>query len=180
MQLTFHNNQLKIDNGDHYFIGLTNKQDFPTIISENYEDIITKSFDNFSDENTTISHIINDNQYIINFKYNCKPLNISEEIRIDLVKHIKDFKDYMNERIERLENENVLIKKNLSELANIVLKNNTEEAEEEAEEEVVDETEDEEESEVPIVQTTVKGKATVSTKSVSTSKNNIKSKITKS
>ena len=124
MQLTFTNNELKVDDGPNYYIGNIKKEDFPSFISEKYEDIILKSFDNFSDENTTITHDINDNKYIITYKFNYKLLNISEEIKIDLVKHIKGFNDYTNERIRYLEHDIDVIKNDLLKFKNLLIQYN--------------------------------------------------------
>ena len=126
MQLTYNNNKLKIDNGDHYYIGIVNKDDFPGIISNDYEDIIMKSFNNFSDDTTTVKHEIVDNMFIIDFKFNCKPLKIYEVIKIKINKHDKDFKDYIIERIEKLENDNNELKIKLSELSIKITKKNKE------------------------------------------------------
>ena len=124
MQLTFTNNELKVDDGPNYYIGNIKKEDFPSFISENYEDIILKSFDNFSDENTTITHDINENKYIIIYKFNYKLLNISEEIKIELVKHTKNFNDYTNDRIRYLEHDINIIKNDLLKLKNILIQHN--------------------------------------------------------
>lgn len=142
MQLTYNNNKLKIDNGDHYYTGIINQNDFPSIISNDYEDIILKSFDNFSDDNTNITHNILEDLFTIDFKFNCKPLKISEIIKIKLTKHEKDYKDYTNERIEKLENENKEMKIKMAELASILLKKDDTEEDEE-EEDAEDEEKDE-------------------------------------
>jgi len=119
MQLTYNNNKLKIDNGDHYYLGIINKDDFPDIISNDYEDIIVKSFNNFTNETTNISYNIVDDNFIIYFEYNSKPLKFSESIKIKISRFDKDFKDYINERIEKIENENKEIKMKLAELIGI-------------------------------------------------------------
>jgi len=161
MQISYNNNTLKIDNGDHYYIGQVDKTMFPEIISNDYEDIIEKSFNYFSDDNTTIKHTITEQQYIIDFKFVCKPLKISEIIKINITRKDKDFKDYIIERIEKLENENKELKTKLYELATIVLK--TQESEENLLEE--EEEEEEEEDESKFVTQTIKAKtAIISTK----------------
>ena len=124
MQLTYNNNQIKIDNGDHYYIGLIKKESFPENLRSDFEDIIEKSFINFSDDNYTVIHSLSEDnkEYIIDFKFICKPVTIKELIKINLTRHDKDFKDYINERIEKLENENVLLKERIAELESIVPK----------------------------------------------------------
>jgi hypothetical protein len=69
MQITYKNNELKIDNGDNYYIGQVTKTIFPEIIANDFEDIIYKSFNDFSDDNTTIKHTITEKEYIIDFKF---------------------------------------------------------------------------------------------------------------
>jgi hypothetical protein len=170
MPITYNNNELKIDKGDHYYIGQVNKTMFPEIIANDYEDIIEKSLNDFSDDNTTIKHTITEQQYIIDFKFVCKPLKISEIIKVNITRKDKDFKDYVIERIEKLENENKELKTKLSELATIVLKTQ-EDSEDSSEEEDKDDDDDDEEDEEPdeskFVTQTIKGKSTlVSTKPV--------------
>jgi len=172
MQLTYNNNQIKIDNGDHYYIGLIKKELFPENLRSDFEDIIDKSFINFSDDNYTVIHSLSDDhkEYIIDFKFICKPVTIKELIKINLIRHDKDFKDYINERIEKLEKENVLLKEKVSELAGILLKKDEEEKEEENDEEEEEEEEDEEKSEQeqsePEETKYIKGKAVTKTKIV--------------
>ena len=157
MHITYNNNELRIDNGDHYYIGQVTKTMFPEIISNDYEDIIEKSFNDFTDETTTIKHTITDQQYIIDFKFVCKPLKISEVIKINITRKDKDFKDYVIERIEKLENENKELKIKLAELATIVLK--SEDSTNDDDEE--DEDDEEEPDESKFVTHSVKGKAFV-------------------
>jgi hypothetical protein len=170
MQITYNNNELKIDKGDHYYIGAVSKELFPEIIANDYEDIIEKSLNNFSEDNTTISHTITEQQYIIDFKFVCKPLKIFEIIKINITRKDKDFKDYVLERIEKLEIENKELKTKLSELATIVLKtqeSSDEEDDDEDKDEDEDEDEDEEPDESKFVTKSIKGKSTVvSTKPV--------------
>jgi hypothetical protein len=149
MQLTYNNNQIKIDNGDHYYIGLIKKESFPENLRSDFEDIIDKSFINFSDDNYTVIHALSDDykEYVIDFKFICKPVTIKELIKINLIRHDKDFKDYINERIEKLEKENFLMKEKISELAGILLKKDDEDDEDEEGEDEEEEAEDEKESE---------------------------------
>jgi hypothetical protein len=150
MQLNYNEekNQLKIDNGDHYYFATVTKNDFPSIISDDYIDIIKKSFDNFSDENTSVKHNLTEDSYVINFDYNCKPIKISEIIKIKIVRHEKDFKDYTNERIEKLELKIVELSAGISKIATM-LENKiiTTESEDKNEIEVESEEEEEEDSE---------------------------------
>jgi len=164
MHKTYNNNELKIDNGDHYYIGQVSKTIFPEIIANDYEDIIEKSLNDFTDETTTIKHTITEKEYIIDFKFVCKPLKISEIIKINITRKDKDFKDYVMERIEKLENENKELKIKLAELATIVLKTQEEDEEEDEDDE---EEEEEEPDESKFVTSAIKGKSTVvSTKPV--------------
>jgi hypothetical protein len=151
MHLTYNNNQIKIDNGDHYYIGFIKKELFPENLRSDFEDIIDKSFTNFSDDNYTVLHSLSDDnkEYIIDFKFICKPVTIKELIKINLIRHDKDFKDYINERIEKLENENILLKEKVSELASILLKRDTEDEEEEDDDGEEEEEEEEEKESEP-------------------------------
>lgn len=162
MYITYHNNELKIDNGDHYYIGQVSKTLFPEIIANDYEDIIEKSLNDFSNDNTTIKHTITEQQYIIDFKFVCKPLKISEVIKVNITRKDKDFKDYVMERLEKLEKENKELKTKLSELATIVLKTQEDSDESSQEDEKEEEEEDDEEpDESKFVSQSIKGKSTI-------------------
>jgi len=165
MPITYKNNELKIDNGDHFYIGEVTKKMFPEIIANDYEDIVEKSFNDFSDDTTRIKHTITEQEYIIDFKFTCKPLKISEIIKINITRKEKDFKDYIIERIEKLESENKELKIKLSELATIVLK-----TQEHSEETIHEDDEDDDNNEIDelkFVSPEIKGKTTiVSSKSI--------------
>ena len=122
MQITYNNNNLKIDNGDHYYIGIVTKELFPPIIADNYDTIIKKSFENFSDEVSSIKSTILDSKYIIDFKFNSRLINVSEKVEIPITKYDKDYRDYINERIQKLESDNKELKNKLVELSTIILK----------------------------------------------------------
>ena len=157
MQYTLKNNIIKIDNGDHYYTGEVNDYMFPEEIRDNYVEIINQSFENFSDDKTSITLTNNfddDNcQITIEFQYKVKPFSFKRSIVIPVFYHLKDFKDYTNERIEKLENEI----SSLKELITVLMeeKNNNsnkidDEEEEEEEEEDEEEEDEEEEEERPI------------------------------
>jgi len=164
MHITYFNNTLKIDNGDHYYTGQVTKSIFPESIADEFEDIIVKSFDDFSDDNTNIKHIINETEYIIEFKFISKLLKLSETIKINIFRKEKDFKDYINERIEKLEKDNQELKDKMAELVAIILKKNEES--EESEQSEKDDDEDDEPEETKFVSAIVKGKASISSKNV--------------
>jgi hypothetical protein len=105
MLFTYSNNTIKIDNNDHYFIGKVDKSIFPEIIREEYEEIIQKSFDNYVNIDMSVENVFQDphQEYVINFSYHSKPIFFNTSIKIPLEKHQKDFKDYMNERMVKLE-----------------------------------------------------------------------------
>ena len=75
MQLTYNNNQIKIDNGDHYYTGLIKKESFPENLRSDFEDIIEKSFNDFSDDNYTVIHSLSEDNKspiilcFLSFKY---------------------------------------------------------------------------------------------------------------
>jgi len=56
MLFTYSNNVLTIDNNDHYFRGYVDKSSFPEIIKGEYEEIIEKSFNNYSNNEMSIEN----------------------------------------------------------------------------------------------------------------------------
>jgi len=106
MHFKIKNDTLVIDEDDHYWTGIINQYDFPEEIRENYLDIIEKSFDNFIDEEYSVTRNFEDtSKYVINFHYKSKPFSFKRNIEIPMMLKNKDFKDYTNERIEKLEEE---------------------------------------------------------------------------
>ena len=95
--------QIIIDNEDHYFVGDVGQNLFPEVIRDSYEDIILRSFNGHVDESTKIAHTFENDIYKILFDFNCKPLIFQTVVDIQMVKHQKDYKDYMNERVSKLE-----------------------------------------------------------------------------
>jgi hypothetical protein len=154
MQFSYKNNLLKIDNGDHYYTAEVKQEMFPEEIRDNYEEIIEQSFINYSDATYSVSHEFNnfdkDNNIIsITFNFTQKPFTFKRLIEFKMIYHLKDYKDYTNERIEKLEASNIELKNMVEELKskidNLLLnKNDTEEEEDEEEEE------EEEEEVVPV------------------------------
>jgi hypothetical protein len=105
MQYSIKDDQLKVDFGDHYYKGSISSDYFPEEIRDNYLDILQKSFENFIDEEYSVIKNFDDKtKYIINFHYKSKPFSFKRVIEIPMLKVEKDFKDYTNERIEKLEN----------------------------------------------------------------------------
>jgi hypothetical protein len=171
MHFKIKNDTLIIDEDDHYWTGIINQFDFPEEIRDNYLDIIEKSFDNFINEEYSVTRNFEDPSkedttiYIINFHYKSKPFSFKRTIEIPMMLKNKDFKDYTNERIEKLEEE---IKKlhetfqtlqlNIDKKIEMLQVDKEEEEVEEGEEEVEEEgeegeeeeEEEEEEVEVPI------------------------------
>jgi hypothetical protein len=148
MLFTYSNNVLKIDNNDHYFCGKVDKSSFPEIIKEEYEEIIKKSFNNYSNNEMSIENEFIEpyEEYKINFSYHSKPIFFNASIIISLEKHQKDFKDYMNERMVRLEEHVVKLEEQIKEL-NIKLEPNKSKIEYEKDSEIEDSSEEEEEEE---------------------------------
>jgi hypothetical protein len=106
MHFKIKNDTLIIDEDDHYWSGIINQFDFPEEIRDNYLDIIEKSFDNFIDEEYSVTRNFEDTtKYVINFHYKSKPFSFKRSIEIQMTLKNKDFKDYTNERIEKLEEE---------------------------------------------------------------------------
>ena len=156
MLFTYSNNVLTIDNNDHYFRGKVDKSSFPDIIKEEYEEIIKKSFNNYSNDEMSIENNFIEpyEEYIINFSYHSKPIFFKASIIISLEKHQKDFKDYMNERMEKLEEQikflnNKVIEQELliNKLEEKISKQPNEEPEYQPDSEIEDSSEEEEEEE---------------------------------
>ena len=155
MQMTLKNNNLKIDNGDHYYTGEISPEMFPEEIRDNYEEIVNQSFENYSDDKYSVSIIntcdLKNPSFTINFQYNVKPFTFKRNIIIPVVYHLKDFQDYTNERIEKLDNEVA----NLKSMVESLLNKNI--IEDETESDVEYEEEEEEEEEEKITAVIVKG-----------------------
>ena len=115
MQFSYKNNILKIDNGDHYYTTDIKQEMFPEEIRDNFEEIIEQSFINYSDTTYNVTHEFNNfnnennnfnkenNIFTIFFNYLQKPFSFKRIIEFKMNYHMKDFKDYTNERIEKLE-----------------------------------------------------------------------------
>jgi hypothetical protein len=162
MLFTYSNNVLKIDNNDHYFYGNVDKSSFPDIIKEEYEEIIIKSFTNISNNEMDISKIFIEpyNEYIIKFLYHSKPIFFETSIIIPLERHQKDFKDYMNERMVKLEEQILILSIKLESVSSNLInkkkefaieKENKEENNDSDEEDDSDEEEEEEEEKEIII-----------------------------
>lgn len=152
MLFTYSNNVLTIDNNDHYFRGNVDKSSFPEIIKEEYEEIIEKSFNNYSNNEMSIENEFIEpyEEYKINFSYHSKPIFFKAFIIISLEKHQKDFKDYMNERMVRLEEQIEFLNNKVKEqelIINSKLTNKSKEIEYEKDSETDNSSEEEEEEE---------------------------------
>jgi hypothetical protein len=104
MLFTIKDNLLKIDMGDHYYQGKIIQDLFPEEIKDNYIDILQNSFIDYVDDDYSVTKNFDDkNYYVINFSFKAKPFSFKRKIEIPVTIHEKDFKDYTNERIEKLE-----------------------------------------------------------------------------
>ena len=156
MLFTYSNNVLKIDNNDHYFCGKVDKSSFPEIIKEEYEEIIEKSFNNYSNNEMSIENEFIEpyEEYKINFSYHFKPIFFKASIIISLEKHQKDFKDYMNERMVKLEEQIEFLNNKVKEqelIINSKLTNKSKEIEYEKDSETDNSSEEEEEEKEEII-----------------------------
>ena len=107
MHFSYNNNIIKIDCGPYYYAGSATKDRFPKELKDNYEDIINKSFDNYEDEYYSITHSFdekNSSIYSIHFNYFKEPIKMEHTIVIFMTHYLKDYKDYTNDRFEKLEN----------------------------------------------------------------------------
>ena len=162
MIFTYSNNVLTIDNNDHYFRGKVDKSSFPDIIKEEYEEIIKKSFNNYSNNDMSIENEFSEpyEEYKINFSYHSKPIFFNASIIISLEKHQKDFKDYMNERMVKMEEQILILSIKLESVSSNLInkkkefaieKENKEENNDSDEEDDSDEEEEEEEEKEIII-----------------------------
>ena len=103
MQFNYNKSTLKIDNGDHYYTALVTEEMFPEEIRDNFEEIIQQSFNNYSDTQYSVTHSFENNTFTIHFNYKVKPFTFKRNVVINMDHHLKDYKDYTNERIEKLE-----------------------------------------------------------------------------
>ncbi len=122
---------LKIDNGDHYYLGIVKQSDFPNDI-KNYIEVVEKSLIGFTDSHEKIlSSIItpcDENKilkYMIdyNISYGSFTRSFTVEIKMDF--NQKEQMDYINERFALLEthiklinDENSNLKKQIKEISN--------------------------------------------------------------
>lgn len=145
MHYTYEKDSIKIDDDDHYFIGKVDKQQFPEVIREDFEDIIEKSFNDYQDNNMTIKHNFNEDSlnYTIEFSYHQKPIFLTSTIQITMERHDKDFKDYMNERVQKLEAQVATLTQKLESLSSNLIDDNKSEKEESVNEESEDDSEEE-------------------------------------
>lgn len=163
MLFTIKDNLLKIDMGDHYYQGKIIQDLFPEEIKDNYIDILQNSFIDYVDDDYSVTKNFDDkNCYVINFSFKAKPFSFKRKIEIPVTKHEKDFKDYTNERIEKLE---TLVNKLFQEVESLKLskdnlikvedEDNIEESE--VEESEVEESDDDSQVEDIQIPITVKG-----------------------
>lgn len=161
MHYTLKNNTIKIDMGDHYYSGEVIPEMFPEEIRDNYLEIVEQSFNDYSDDQCSVSHLFENKEYIINFTYKSKPFCFKRNIKITMEQTMKDFRDYTNERIESLENQIEQLKKLVFELKDekmalqIIRDSNSEDEDEDEEEE--DEEEEDKREPVNTKATIVKG-----------------------
>jgi len=158
MLFTIKDNLLKIDMGDHYYQGKIIQDFFPEEIKDNYIDILQNSFIDYVDDDYSVTKNFDDkNCYVINFSFKAKPFSFKRKIEIPVTKHEKDFKDYTNERIEKLE---TLVNKLFQEVESLKLsKDNLIKVEDEDnnEESEVEESDDDSQVEDIQIPITVKG-----------------------
>jgi hypothetical protein len=127
--------QITIDNDDHYFVGPVDPDIFPSMIRNKYEDIIAKSFTEYTDSSMKISHEFDESVYKIIFNFNSDLLVFNEVIKIPIERVQKDYKDYINERITRLEDKLSSLSTKLENVVLSVSKQQEETSEEEVSEE---------------------------------------------
>jgi hypothetical protein len=156
MLYTLKNNTIKIDMGDHYYSGEVIPEMFPEEIRDNYLEIVEQSFNDYSDEQCSVSHLFENKEYIINFTYKSKPFCFKRTIKITMEQTMKDFRDYTNERIEGLENQIAELKQMVIELKDekfalqMIRDTNSEDEDDDEEEDEEEDDEEKEEEKEPV------------------------------
>lgn len=135
---------IKIDNGDHYYLGSVTQEMFPSDL-KNYVEVVEKSLLNYSDNCEKIINSITKMEdgkmfYTINYSITYGSFTRSFEIPILLSYHKKEQMDYINERFGQLETQikflteqNSNLTKSLAEISKQL--DESAESEEESEEE---------------------------------------------
>jgi hypothetical protein len=130
---------------------------FPEEIKDNYLEIIQQSFDDFTDDKYSVTKNFEDKtKYIINFTYKVKPFSFKRQIIIPVDYHMKDYQDYTNERIEKLEK---IIETMAEEIQNLKLSKLIDDEHEDSDEK--EDNSEEEEDDVEIKVPITKGGKTI-------------------
>jgi hypothetical protein len=145
MQYTLKDNTIKIDAGNHYYIGNVKPEDFPEEIRDNYLEIIQQSFDDFTSDEYSVSKKFTEDGYYIDFHYKAKPFSFKRCIEIKMEYHEKDYKDYTNERIEKMEETINSLNEQLNDLRSEFIQYKLSHAQPNT---IVDDNEEEEEEEI--------------------------------
>jgi hypothetical protein len=137
---------------------------FPEEIRDNYEEIIIQSFENYSDDKVNITLTLKLDEpiqlIIINFQYKVKPFSFKRSISIPIFYHLKDFKDYTNERIENLENEIKILRviiEDLKDKNNNKIDDSEEDNDDDEEEDNDEEDDDDDNKKEEVVHIPIKG-----------------------
>jgi len=159
MQFSISDDTLKIDNKNSFYSGQVSMDMFPEEIKENYLEIIQQSFDDFIDDKYSVTKNFDDKtKYIINFSYKVKPFSFKRQIIIPVDYHMKDYQDYTNERIEKLEK---IIDTMAKEIQSLKLSKLIDDDKDSDNDQKEDNTEEEEEDDVEIKVPITKGGKTV-------------------
>ena len=109
--LSFQNGHdiIRIDCGPAYYIGTIDIKTIPEDFSENYKEIIQKSFIGYKDESFNITGSFEHEDYSMNNRYNIKIsfknkfYSFDKNISIPLIINQKDKVDYLDEKVRYLE-----------------------------------------------------------------------------
>jgi hypothetical protein len=109
--LSFQNGHdiIRIDCGPAYYIGTIDIKTIPEDFSENYKEIIQKSFIGYKDESFNITGSFEHEDYSMNNRYNIKIsfknkfYSFDKQICIPLIINQKDKVDYLDEKVRYLE-----------------------------------------------------------------------------
>ena len=165
---------IRIDCGPSYYLGLINPATIPEDFTENYKEIIQKSFSGYSDDSFNISGSFEHEDYSMNNRFNIKIsfknkfYSFDKNISIPLIIHQKDKVDYLEEKIEFLTKEVNSLK--------LQLNNKAQEIEQEdSDDESVDEEHNEEsDEEEEVVQSKVVKNVIIGNKKIQSNKSQIK------
>ncbi len=112
-QMLIQNGQdtIRIDCGPSYYVGIINLETIPEDFTDNYKEIIQKSFSGYKDDSFHIEGSFEHEDFTMNNRFNIKIslknkfYSFDKQISIPLIIHQKNKVDYLEEKLEFLTKE---------------------------------------------------------------------------